>query len=123
MLGFIDKAGRIIIEPQFEPVMGAETRFSDGVAVVQIGESEKLTKDGLRDVKITADGNMYAAKSALFGVIDKEGKFIIPPKYTQIGDFHNDLAWVNLSENYIVHGDTDRWGYINKRGKIVWKSF
>jgi hypothetical protein len=66
---------------------------------------------------------MYAAKSGLFGVIDKTGKFIIAPQYVQIADFHNGLAWVNLSDAYIVHGDTNRWGYINKQGKIVWKSF
>ena len=40
-----------------------------------------------------------------------------------IADFHNGLAWVNLSDSYIVHGDTNRWGYINKEGKIIWKSF
>lgn len=79
LIGFIDKSGKIVIQPQFEPVMGSESRFSDGVAVVQVGESEKLTRDGLRDVMITAEGNMYAAKSGLFGVIDKTGKFIIPP--------------------------------------------
>ena len=123
LIGFIDKAGKIVIQPQFEPVMGSESRFSDGVAVVQVGESEKPTKDGLRDVTITAEGNIRAAKNGLFGVINKLGKFIVPPHYVQIGAFHNGLAWVNLSDAYIIHGDTDRWGYINKKGEIVWKSF
>jgi hypothetical protein len=66
---------------------------------------------------------MTMSKDGAFGVIDKSGAFIIPPKFVQIGDFFNGLAWVNLSDSYLVHGNTDRWGYINKRGKIVWKSF
>jgi len=123
LVGFIDKSGKIVIQPQFAWNPGKETRFSDGIAVVKVGESEKPTEDGLRDVTISSQGNIYAAKSGLFGVIDTSGKFIIPPKYVQIGDFHYGLAWVNLSDSYIIHGDTDRWGYINKQGKIVWKSF
>ena len=123
LVGFIDKSGKIVIQPRFGWVPGKESRFSDGVAVVQVGESQKPTKDGLRDVTITAEGNMYAAKGGLFGVIDKTGTFIIPPRYVQIGDFHNGLAWVNLGDAYIIHGDTNRWGYLNKKGEIVWKSF
>jgi hypothetical protein len=112
-----------VIEPQFAWVPGDVSRFSDGVAVVKVGESEKPTTEGLRDVVRTRDGNLVAAKSGLFGVIDRTGKFIIPPRYAQIGDFHNGLAWVNLGDAYIIHGDTDRWGYLNKDGKIIWKSF
>lgn len=123
LVGFIDRSGKMVIQPTFSYVPGDETRFSDGVAVVKVGESEKPTKDGLRDVTITAEANMTVNTSGLFGVIDKTGKFIIPAKYIQLGDFHNGLAWVNLSDAYIVHGDTNRWGYINKEGKIVWKSF
>lgn len=123
LVGFIDKSGKMVIQPKFEWVPGDETRFSDGVAVVNVGEPEKPTKDGLRDVAITAERNILANSSGLFGVIDKTGKFIIPAKYVQLGDFQNGLAWVNLSDSYIIHGDTDRWGYINKKGKIVWKSF
>lgn len=122
-VGFVDKSGKIVIQPRFNWVPGDETRFSDGVAVVQVGESEKPPKDGIRYVTITPERNILANESGLFGVIDKTGRFIIPPKYVQIGDFHNGLAWVNLSDSYIIHGDTDRYGYINKQGKIVWKSF
>ncbi len=123
LVGFIDKSGKMVIEPNFAFVPGDESHFSDGVAVVKVGESEKPTKDGLRDVTITADRNILSNTTGAFGVIDKTGKFIIPAKYVQLGDFYNGLAWVNLSDAYIIHGDTNRWGYINKQGKIVWKSF
>lgn len=123
LVGFIDSSGKMVIAPQFAWVPGDETHFSDGVAVVKVGESEKPTKDGSRDVTITAERNILSNVAGSFGVIDKTGKFIIQPKYIQIGAFRNDLAWVNLSDSYIIHGDTNRWGYVNKQGKIVWKSF
>ncbi len=121
-VGFIDKLGKMVIQPRFSWVPGAETHFSDGVAVVKVGESEKPTDEGLRDATITSDGKILANTSGFFGVIDKAGKFIIPAKYVQLGDFHNGLALVNLGDAYIIHGDADRWGYINKEGRIVWKS-
>ncbi len=117
--GFIDKSGKMVIEPQFAEVKP----FSDGVAIVRIGEPEKPTEDGLRAVTITPERNMTVAKDGLFGVIDKTGKFIIPPRFVQIGSFYNGLAWVNLSDSYLVHGETDQWGYVNKKGEIVWKTF
>lgn len=117
--GFIDESGKMVIEPQF-----AEVRpFSDGAAIVRIGEPEKPTEDGLRDVTITPERNMTVAKDGVYGVIDKTGKFIIPPRFVQIGSFYDGLAWVNLSDSYLVHGETDQWGYVNKKGVIVWKSF
>lgn len=123
LVGFIDRSGKMVIQPQFGWVPGNVARFSDGVAVVTVGWSEKPTKDGLRDFVRTVDGNLHAAKSGLFGVIDGTGKFATPPRYVQIGDFRNGLARVNLSDAYLIHGSTDKWGYINKTGKIVWKSY
>jgi len=121
-VGFIDPFGAMVIQPKFAWNPGDVSRFSEGVAVVKVGESEMPTREGLRDVTIASDHSILSNSNGMFGVIDKAGKFIIPPKYVQIGDFHNGLAWVNLSDAYIIHGSTDRWGYINKAGKIVWKS-
>lgn len=114
--GFIDKTGKMVIEPQF-----AETKpFSDNVAVVRVIE---YPKSSAKEERFKQGNNIVAVKEGLFGVIDKTGKFILPAKFTQLGDFHNGFAWVNFSGDYIVHGDTEKWGYINKEGKIVWKSF
>lgn len=44
-------------------------------------------------------------------------------KFTQIGNFSGGLAWINLGDDYIVHDDVENWGYINREGKIIWKSF
>ena len=114
--GFINKTGETIIEPQF-----AETEpFSDGVAIVRVVET---SKPFAKEERFKQGDNIIAVKESLFRAIDKTGKFILPAKFTQIGSFSNGLAWVNLSGDYVVHGDVDSWGYIDKAGKIVWKTF
>ena len=62
--GFIDKSGKVVIEPQFDD---AED-FSEGLA--QVG------KDGK------------------WGFIDKSGKVVIEPQYDYVGDFSEGLAKV-----------------------------
>ncbi|HEX8249890.1 MAG TPA: WG repeat-containing protein, partial [Pyrinomonadaceae bacterium] len=114
--GFIDKTGKMIIEPQFAEVQP----FSDGVAVVRVIENPESSG---KEERFKQGDNIVAVKEGLFGVIDKTGKFILPAKFTQLHDFSDGLALVNLSDNYLVHGNTAYWGYINKAGKIVWKSF
>lgn len=117
--GYIDKKGNFIIKPQFAEVKP----FSDNVAVVRVIENSKTSKTIDNEKRFKQGDNIIEVKEGSFGVIDKTGKLILPAKFTQIGSFSNGLAWVNLSDNYIVHGDTESWGYINKKGKIVWKSF
>jgi len=62
--GFIDKTGKIVIEPQFEIAWA----FGEGLAPVK--------KDGK------------------WGYMDNTGKIIIETKYDQVGEFSDGLAWV-----------------------------
>lgn len=91
-LGFIDKTGSWIIQPQYhayndsdEPPAG---NFSEGLVWVQ------------RD----SDG--------LCGYLDKSGKTVIPFQFTNANDFEHGLAFVGLEEGY---------AYIDKSGKILWR--
>ena len=67
--------------------------------------------------------NIISIRAGKFGVVDRNGMVILPTQFVQVGNFSAGLAWVNLGQDYVVHGDTDKWGYINKAGKFVWKSF
>ena len=62
--GFIDKSGKMVIEPQFD---GASD-FSEGLAQVE--------KDGK------------------WGFIDKSGKVVIEPQFDWVSDFSEGLAKV-----------------------------
>jgi WG containing repeat len=114
--GYIDKSGKMVVGPQF-----AEAKeFSDGVAVVRVVKEFESSK---KEERYKTGENIIAMKSGKFAVIDRTGKMILQPRFVQIGDFSGGLAWVNLGQDYIVHGNADRWGYINKAGKFVRKSF
>ena len=76
-----------------------------------------------REERYIQGPNVISIKAGKFGVVDRSGKTILPTQFVQLGNFSGGLAWVNLGQDYLVHGDTDKWAYINKSGKFVWKSF
>lgn len=80
--GYMDKTGRILIDPQFHYA----GHFSEGLAWVAVFVEQKL----------------------LYGFIDKSGKFAVQPQFTaQPGDFIEGLARVSGRFNY---GFIDRTG-------------
>lgn len=137
--GYIDRAGKIIIEPQFA---GADY-FSEGLAVVatddngyaegyinETGEivirpqfdkavafSEGLALVGFdlskREVKV--GGQTYYTRSIhpayKWGYIDKTGKYIVEPMYSMAFDFAEGLAAVKKPGG--------NFGFIDKTGRMV----
>jgi len=113
--GYIDKTGKVVIEARF----GEAETFSDGVAIVRALSAS----DTPRQKRQYKPGDIITSvMSGKFGAIDRNGRTILPMKFVQLGEFSDGLAGVNLGKDYIVHGDPDRWGYINKAGKFVWTS-
>jgi hypothetical protein len=118
--GFIDHEGNEVIGLQFKEA----TNFSEGYALAM------------------------PADSGLWGIIDKRGKFVHKPEFEYAAEFHEGLAlaWINEKYGYIdrsgkwvipptfIHADSFSrglarvaWkqgvnGYIDKRGKAVWKN-
>jgi hypothetical protein len=72
-LGFIDKTGRVVIEPLFRETSG----FSEGLAAVKI---------------IGNDGRY------VWGYIDRAGKFAVTPQFTQARPFAGGLAQVTTPD-------------------------
>jgi hypothetical protein len=114
--GYIDKSGKMVIEPRFAEA----EQFSEDVAVVRVAEDSEPSR---KEKRHKEGDNIISIKAGRYGVVDRNGRMILPPQFVQIGSFFGGLAWVNLGKDYIVHGNTDKWGYINKAGRFVWKSF
>lgn len=93
--GFIDKTGKIAIEPQF---VRAED-FSEGLAVVSV--KNKYDK--------------YECEK--YGYIDKTGKFVIKPEFYRARSFSDGMAVIHD----VGFGYYDPCGYIDKTGRIVLK--
>lgn len=131
--GFIDRDGRIVIEPTFEKAYP----FSDGLAAVQKNElwgfidtkgrmviepqfiMVGLFSDGLarfRDKRFTDS----------WGYIDKTGKVVIEPQFDAAADFRNGVARVGfatlkgkLLSRIVDVGLECDYKFIDRTGKIV----
>ena len=90
--GFIDTTGTVVftLEPEYYPM-----HFSDGLALV-----------------------LYTGGSTnQWGYINKKGKWVIPPHFSDADHFYGGLAYVILSDD----PKDRRSGYINHRGQVVWQ--
>jgi len=108
-VGYIDKTGKVIIPPKYEPALAGEG-----------GESFEVSpfKEGLASVAILKK-NSYGGEDSFWGFIDKNDKTIIPFKYAATGNFGNGIAPV------AVMNDSDSgyvWEYIDKTGKTAFKA-
>jgi hypothetical protein len=89
--GFIDRNGKIVIEPQFN---GARN-FSEGLAVV------------------ATSNNGYAE-----GYIDETARIVIEPQFDKALDFSDGLAAVGRAQDRSIH-TSYKWGYIDRAGKLI----
>lgn len=85
--GFVDKKGKMVIEPQFTQVR----YFDKGVCVVEI------------------EGGSMRGQGKM-GIIDKTGKWIVEPQYPEIGYFSEDAVCVATSQGKVGFMDrTGKW--------------
>ena len=132
--GFIDEAGKLVINPMFE---GASS-FREGLAAVCVGkgcyggllnEEEKkwgyIDKTGATVIAPQFDqtydfheGLAGVSMGKKWGYIDKAGKFLINPQFDWVGDFDHGIAPVTIRRG---QSDPGRSGYIDKTGKYIWQ--
>ncbi|UCF80298.1 MAG: WG repeat-containing protein [Acidobacteriota bacterium] len=104
-VGFIDKKGNWVVEPQFIPH-----------ALESCGPDPEL--------EYFSEGRALVYTEEACGFIDKTGKFVIGPKFTQAGKFSDGLApFINLVKD--EEDESGRrvmdWeaGYIDREGNVV----
>ncbi len=131
--GFIDRAGRWIVQPErFEAILD----FSEGLGAVidnedlSFGFVDKTgrllfnveyesddPKRGVSSVWSFSEGLAWVETSAYsgpyVGFIDKSGRFVIPPRFGGACSFSEGLAAVRLGE---------KWCYVDRTGHVVIES-
>ena len=149
--GFIDKKGSIVIEPLYREVAW----FSDGLAAVRTDDrwgfidtkGNMVISEQFREVRPFHNGLAIVSgpSSALWGVIDKAGKTVIPFEYNEIevdGDLFlvqkgEKVGWIDKNGNWMIETSgcmalpfagadlaavKNRdcyWGYIDKKGDVA----
>lgn len=127
--GYVNLAGELVIPPSFFEAQD----FSEGLAVVRVGESGErkfgfIDKSGRLVIPARfdrADGfteGMAAVETGArvdgerkvegkFGFIGRSGEFVIPPRFADASPFSEGLA--------SVREDKEGWGFIDKTGRLV----
>lgn len=121
--GYIDKSGNIVVPIKYEYV----SEFEGDVAIfVQWDKRYSLVNCGLvnkKGIEITLpkgcrisaegffEGLARVEKNNRWSFVNKSGKIITPFRYTQIGNFNEGLAMVEI--------DNSRTGFIDSLGKEV----
>lgn len=120
--GFINEDGKYVINAQYNQA----TIFSEGLAWIVSENSAptaidtegqlKFTLQDAEKVKIFKEG--LAAFSIVneegeekWGFVDKTGKTVINPQFSEVSNFSN--------EKCAVRNDDGKWGFIDKEGGIV----
>lgn len=118
--GFIDRSGKVVIEPQFEWVED----FSEGLALVSLNGTKEFIDQTGRVVLVPKDfevingftdglarGNITNKSSYTKGYIDRSGKLVIDTKASGACEFSEGLACV----------PSNKWGFIDTSGRFVIK--
>ena len=120
--GFINEDGKYVINAQYNQA----TIFTEGLAWIVSENSAptaidtegqlKFTLQDAETVKIFKEG--LAAFSIVneegeekWGFVDKTGKTVINPQFSEVSNFSN--------EKCAVRNDDGKWGFIDKEGGIV----
>lgn len=124
--GFIDKTGKYIIEMG----EGGGDKFLGGLAwvsgkegtdfinkkgevILSFPEEQYTSVDSFK-YDITEVGKRFSSNNWKYGVIDKQGREVVPLEYDSVEVISNELAVV-----YKGDYNTGKGGLINKNGKLV----
>jgi len=115
--GYIDRAGAVVVKPQFDFAHD----FAEGFAVVERnGKYGIINQHGEFVIPLELgyafpfSSGLAAAGNEKLGYVDGSGKFVIAPQFDMVGSFANGVA-------FVLQGKAAR--LINKSGKALlsWK--
>ncbi len=107
--GFIDKTGKVVVKATYAAVYSEHSIFY---------EKHGTFSDGLAAVatELVQSGNYEYGDN--WGYIDKKGKMVIKPQFSDVGDFHNGIA--RVSNEHITSGiSAGELYFIDKKGNAL----
>ncbi len=115
--GYIDQTGKFVISPQFNGV----SEFQNGLAMVDTGDGQcgLINKKGIVVKKFDfAYHNSYKFQDGLAVVCKDYNYFLVDIQGRKILDIDN-CRDNNYSEGLIAAMDKDKWGYLDRSGKLI----
>ncbi|MEX2299442.1 MAG: WG repeat-containing protein [Bryobacterales bacterium] len=115
-VGYIDRSGKPVIEPQFDD----GDCFSEGLAAIKLNKKWGFIDskgDRIIEPRFIAVAHFYEGLAAAcggpqkWGYVDFTGHFTIPAQYMIAGDFSEGLAWIRKGEGLE--------GFVDREGRVV----
>lgn len=139
--GFIDSRGKVVIEPVYELAEGFDPKtgmagvclkgkfgFIDvhGKTVIPFQyQLPNITQVcGNEGYRFDADYGLAAVrKDGKWGFIDREGRLVIPYNFDEVGFFSGEGICQVVVYGKRIEGDPEMFlGYIDLKGKYIWKA-
>ena len=118
---YIDKEGETHILPDGHYCLG----FSEGYGAIAtekgkwyfVNTNFDCVSDYYENISSFHEGLAVVCKNGICGYINHNFELVIPYQYNSCSDFRNGLAKFS-----IAIGDVSIYGYINKKGKVIWQN-
>ena len=112
--GFVDKEGKIAINPQFSRAAGFHNGFcAVGNTENKYGYIDKQGKIAINyqfdEANEFTDGRAIVMQGGKAGVIDEKGKYLINPQFSRM----------LYDNNMFLFEQDGKWGWCDKDGKII----
>lgn len=111
--GVINKSGEIIISCKYDDIgsikYGAIVASQNGKWFIINLKGEQISKEYDEKFSISDDGFSSVKTNGQSGVIDKNGKVVIPCKYTNC----------YLTEGLVMVQENEKWGYLDFDGRVI----
>ncbi len=121
LFGYINSDGKYVIPPdkRYTDLAAADNRivFLEKELYGFVDKNGKVViAPNFAEVSAFSEGlaAVRQATDTLMGFIDVSGKIVIRPAFSRAGAFYRGVAQVEWPDS--------SWGYINKSGKILWRS-
>lgn len=120
--GYIDRSGKIILEPRFDFYGNFGGEFHDGLLQIGVSRGQYIDMTGklVINKNLSSSGDFSEGLAAAipkgekkFGYIDHSGEFVISPRFAQEGYVHS------FSEGLAAIQTAKRFGYIDRSGEFV----
>jgi hypothetical protein len=119
--GFIDRSGKVVIEPQFRPGGNYDDVFREGVLEIEFGSGRFVDKEGKEVEPAPYRGEDFSEglaavrdeETGQWGYVNREGKYVISPRFCSdcyVSRFSGGRAWIRTSYKY---------GLIDRSGEFV----
>lgn len=128
LTGYIDKSGKMIIEPRyaiafdFSEGLSGVAEPGKGLGYIDKEGNLKIANPQFEEISSFHDGLARVKSAGKWGFIDRSGKWIVEPQFEMASDFSEGLAVVAAPRQIFTGAKGEgkmAWGYIDTNGKMV----